>query len=72
LTDSLRSSARILWGDASADRCTRAVRRKVLAQSEDLQTLFTIDGEGVFVLDTGATTFILTVPDRFSCRIEGG
>jgi hypothetical protein len=48
------------------------VRRKVLAQSEDLQTLFTIDGEGVFVLDTGATTFILTVPDRFSCRIEGG
>ena len=46
-------------------------------QSKDLQTLFTIDDEGVFVLDTGATTFILTVPtltvpDRFSCRIEGG
>ena len=40
-------------------------------QSKDLQTLFTIDDEGVFVLDTGATTFILTVPtltvpDRFS------
>jgi hypothetical protein len=44
-----------------------------------LQTHFTIivDGEGEVVLDTGATNFILTVPvltvpDRFSCRIEGG
>jgi hypothetical protein len=69
-------SARILWDDASADRCTRVVRRKVLAQSKvfanTLDDRPTIDGEGVFVLDTGATTFILTVPDRFSCRIEAG
>ena len=42
-----------------------------------LMVLFTIDDEGVFVLDTGATTFILTVPtltvpDRWIFpRIEG-
>jgi hypothetical protein len=82
-TDSLRSSrvsplrtaARVLA--CALTRPLRHAATKHWLQSKDLQTLFTIDGEGVFVLDTGATTFILTVPtltvpDRFSCRIEGG